>query len=110
MISFKSLFARVPSPPHSDGGRIDCGQSPKGCKGAMHFAAGIFAGGFNSRANQAERNASQSAIGNTTTRYCIFPLDTTSTPAQNPRNFFRGFPVEGIGAVKRKRFAANGGP
>jgi hypothetical protein len=62
------------------------------------------------RANQAERNASQSAIGNTTTRYCIFPLDTTRTPAQNPRNFFRGFPVEGIGAVKRKRFAANGGP
>jgi len=27
--------------------------------------------------------------GNTTTRYCIFFLDTTSPAAQNPRNFFR---------------------
>jgi hypothetical protein len=47
---------------------------------------------------------------NHTTRNCIFSLDTTRAAAQNPRNFFRGFPVEGIGAVKRKRFAANGGP
>jgi len=32
---------------------------------------------------------------NPTTIYCIFSLDTTRAPAQNPRNFFRGLPVQG---------------
>ena len=43
----------------------------------------------------AEASSGARSIRNTTTRYCIFSLDTTRPAAQNPPNFFRGLPVQG---------------
>ena len=78
--------ADVRRAPHSVLGRTDCGQTPKGCKAPRMFC-------------------------NTTTRDCIFSLDTTRAAAQNPRNFFRGLSgSRGTGAAGRERFAANGDP
>ena len=58
---------------------------------------GNFLGGW------AERPAARELLCNPTTRNCIFSLDTTRVPAQNPRNFFRGFPVQGTEAVHCSR-------
>ena len=70
-------------------GSTDCGQARKGCKGGKKISPGISsrAGGASSRR--------VGRLATTTTRDCIFSLDTTRAAAQNPRNFFRGFLVSG---------------
>jgi len=46
----------------------------------------------------------RSSLCNTTTRNCIFSLDTTRTTAQNPGNFSREFPSRGPLRKKRASF------
>ena len=70
-------------------GSTDCGQARKGCKGGKKISPGI------SSLTGRERPGARWPFGNPTTRNCIFSLDTTRAAAQNPRNFFRGFPVRG---------------
>ena len=79
--------------PHSVVGRTDCGQAPKGCKGGSRFRREFLNG--EAEGVRPVRNT----VCNPPTTYCIFSLDTTRLPAQNPRNFFRGFPVQGTGWV-----------
>jgi hypothetical protein len=49
----------------------------------------------NLRASHGVHLEGRGPFGNTTTRDCIFSLDTTRAAAQNPRNFFRELLVQG---------------
>jgi hypothetical protein len=47
-------------------------------------------------------------LGNRTTTYCIFYLDTTRASAQTSGNFSRGYPVPRTGTERRCRDASEG--
>ena len=56
----------------------------------------------------ARRNNEAWPLCNSTTRNCIFPLDTTRHSAQNPGKFSVGFPVQGAGSEKIARRSRGG--